>query len=257
MSWAGLAGTGVTLSDSPYETNRFGRTFARVVVGHDADESVADELAELIAGSDADIIVVRYPAALARLGAVLARSGRGVLPADTLVYWEVPAAGGDEVADPHLTTSVDDTLSEATAAVLRQVVEASFAGYGNHYTANPDLAPELALAGYLEWAERAYATDPRNVVLLRHGAEVIGAATLSQDGDDLEIELAGLTPAAQGHGWYGALLTAVRAEAVHRGLGRVIISTQAANVRVQRAWARAGFKPFGAVNTCHLISVGP
>ncbi|MGJ3510083.1 GNAT family N-acetyltransferase [Enemella sp. A6] len=253
MSWAGLSGSGVTLSDSPYETNRFGRTFARIVVGHDADESVAGELTSLIDGCEAEIIVVRYPAGLARLGAVLAKSGRGVLPADTLVYWEVPAADAEAAGADGLTTSVDDTPSAETSAVLRRVVEASFAGYGNHYTANPDLDPELALAGYLEWAARAYATNPRNVVLLRHRDEVVGAATLTSDGDDLEIELAGLVPAAQGQGWYADLLTAVRAEAVKRGLGRVIISTQAANVRVQRAWARAGFKPFAAVNTCHLI----
>ena len=39
---------------------------------------------------------------------------------------------------------------------------------------------------------------------------------------------------------------------LRRGLPRVIISTQVSNVRVQRAWVRAGMKPFAAVTTLHV-----
>lgn len=253
MSWSGLAGTGVSVSDSPYETARFGRSFSRVVVGADAPESVGEELRTAVDRIDSDIIVVRYPTHLSRLGAVLASTDRRVLPADTLTYWEVPAAGADADDDDGLEVVIPSLATDETLEVLRAVIRDSFSGYGNHYTANPELDPELALAGYVEWAERAYAADPHHVVLLNHGGVTVGLATLTANETDLEIELAGMTAASQGHGWYGSLLRGVRREAVRRGLRRVIISTQVSNVRVQRAWVRAGFKPFAAVNTCHLV----
>jgi GNAT superfamily N-acetyltransferase len=59
--------------------------------------------------------------------------------------------------------------------------------------------------------------------------------------------------AAQGRGRYAVLLAACAAEAHRRGLSRLIISTQVHNVRVQRAWARLGLRPFAAIETVHAV----
>jgi ribosomal protein S18 acetylase RimI-like enzyme len=138
------------------------------------------------------------------------------------------------------------------------VVAASFAGYGNHYLANPLLDPAAALAGYQEWARLTVSAHPEDVLLLRRGGQVIGVATChaSPEDDHLEILLAGLLPTAQGRGLYAHLLAGCATHARHRGLARLIISTQAHNVRVQRAWARAGLLPFGAVETVHCLHPG-
>lgn len=258
MSWAALSGQGLRRWTSRLEGDRFGLTVARVVIGADtADvETVRDELVAALDSATEDLVIARWPAHLTRLGAAAASSRRRVIPADMLTYWEVPApalaATGEGGLADGLSILRPTSPSEDVEAAITQVVTDSFRGYGNHYTANPALDPELALAGYLEWAVGAFRSNPGNVVILREGAEPVGVATLTQDGDDLEIELAGLTGAAQGRGLYGPLLAAVGQVAVDRGLGRVIISTQVHNVRVQRAWVRAGMKPFAAVTTVHL-----
>ncbi|MFN2320869.1 MAG: GNAT family N-acetyltransferase, partial [Dermatophilaceae bacterium] len=143
--------------------------------------------------------------------------------------------------------------SEDAEDAVSTVVGESFRAYGSHYSANPRLDPSDALAGYVEWAVSAYRTDPGNVVLAMRDGRPVGVATLTRSGSDLEIELAGLTPAAQGRGLYGRLLTAVGRVGVEEGLDRVIISTQVHNTRVQRAWIRAGMKPFAAVATVHAM----
>lgn len=258
MSWAALSGQGVRRWVSRPEGARFNLSVARVVVGADtADvESVrADFVATLDAATE-DLVIARWPARFTRLGAAASSSRRRVIPADMLTYWEAPAAALASSAGPGPADGCaiirPTGPSRDIEAAIEQVVEDSFRGYGNHYTANPALDPELALAGYLEWAVGAFRSDPGNVVILREGEDPIGVATLTQDGNDLEIELAGLTSAAQGRGLYGHLLAAVGQVAVDRGLDRVIISTQVHNVRVQRAWVRAGMKPFAAVTTVHL-----
>ncbi len=75
-------------------------------------------------------------------------------------------------------------------------------------------------------------------------------------GDFVEILLAGLVPEARRRGWYGLLLAEVGRVASGAGSARVVISTQGANVSVQRAWVRAGFAPFASVTTAHAVRRG-
>ncbi|EWT00463.1 acetyltransferase [Intrasporangium oryzae NRRL B-24470] len=260
MSWDALQGTTVTHFASPLEGDRFGLSIGRVVVGQDAIESTAaQELVGLLDTATEELLIVRWPTHMVALGAAAAASQRSIIPADVLMYWEVPASRlqPDDVAlaERGLRTAVPTGADPATRRALEHVVRDSFRDYGNHYTANPRLDRQLALDGYLDWASRSLAHDPEDVVLLMHEDEPVGVATLTvgNDGDDLEILLAGLTGAVQGQGWYHHLLAGVGDQARARGCGRVIISTQAHNLRVQRAWARAGFRPFGAVTTVHAM----
>ena len=262
MSWEGLAGSGVTAAPSPAESQRFGLGVARVSVGAGTPPgAAATGLAKELAESTADLVVVRWPSEQVALAATVAASGRIVLAADVLMYWEMSAQALSEVVLPES----DGLRVEPGSAHLadgqrgvEEVVRASFAAYGNHYSANPALDPGLALAGYLEWASKSFSANPDDAIFLLQGTEPIGVATLEQDsaGHDLEVLLAGLVPGAQGRGDYAHLLRAVGAEALRRDRARVVISTQAHNVRVQRAWARLGFRPFAAVTTAHAIKPG-
>lgn len=260
MSWDALQGSTVTHSASPLEGDRFGLTIGRVVVGQDASEAAASQqLAELLDTAAEELLIVRWPTRMVALGAAAAASQRSIIPADVLMYWEVPAAqlqpDPAALTERGLRTAVPTGADAATRGALEHVVRDSFRDYGNHYTANPRLDRELALVGYLDWATRSLEDDPEDVVLLMHRDEPVGVATLTvgNGGDDLEILLAGLTGAVQGQRWYHHLLAGVGDQARARGCTRVIISTQAHNLRVQRAWARAGFRPFGAVTTVHAM----
>lgn len=254
MAWDGLVGTDIRYWSSDVESRRFGIRIGRVVVGYDATPSGAIEaqLHTVVAGAKDDLLVVRYPAAYTKLGAVLADCGRRVIPADVLTYWEIQAEQLAQETPADSTLEVHAGSSDrASRAALETVLLDSFRGYGNHYTANPALDPELALAGYLEWAMGAFERNPDDVLLLIHDGVPVGAATVVPGDGHLEIELAGLVGASQGRGWYATLLAGVGHEAARRGLPRVVISTQISNVRVQRAWVNVGMKPYAAVTTVH------
>lgn len=257
MAWTGLTGDDIRYSFSEPESRRFSRNIGRLVVGYDARPGVELErrLRDAVAEADDDILVVRYPTEHGRLGAAIAESGRKIYPADVLMYWEVDAAKlaemPSDVAEGLTVAPAED--DDDSREALWAVIADSFQGYSNHYASNPELDQELALAGYIEWARGALDRGPQNVILLRHRGAPVGASTLTQSDDYVEMELAGLVSNAQGQGWYHVLLAGVGQETERRGLSRVIISTQASNIRVQRAWVRAGWKPYAAVTTVHAM----
>ncbi|MCK0113500.1 GNAT family N-acetyltransferase [Ornithinimicrobium sp. F0845] len=273
MSWDGLLGSGVTLTDSPAESARFGVGMSRLTVGWDARpggpitgdglmESVAREVTDLLRTDPAEVVVVRYPAESLVLAAAVARSGRQVLAAGSLTYW---SAAASEVSGPPPAAGLKvETLSRVTdeadrVAVVDAVVADSFSGYGNHYAANPLLDREAALEGYQEWARRSALSNPDDALVLVLDGRVVGLATLlDSEAPDAHVEvlLAGLTTAAQGQGRYGTLLAGVAQVAGARGRRDVVISTQSHNIRVQRAWARHGLRPFAAVETVHAVRAG-
>jgi len=264
MAWDDLTGTGVKLTSSPVETARFGVSIGRLTVGCDlpATEAALDAIGPAVvdglAQSPDDVVVVRYPARAIRLGAVVAASDRDVIPAGALTYWGVAANAVDATHRGELSVVPATQLDGSAADVLDTLIIDSFAGYGNHYLANPLLDRAAALAGYQDWARHSLSGE-RDAFVLLDAETPIGMATLagSRDGrSHLEVLLAGLVPKAQGRGSYAVLLEGCAAEARRRGLARLIISTQVHNVRVQRAWARFGLRPFTAVETVHAVRPG-
>ena len=202
----------------------------------------AATLPGLARDDDADLVIARWPAGLVGCGALLTVPQRVLLPADTLVYWaadldtlRVPAHAPNEPVRPA------DAGSDPSA--LERVVTEVFAEYGHHYAANPLLDPALAVAGYAQWAARTVA-DPSSVSAViqdRQGAgSLAGLATATVDGPVVEVELAGVTAAVAG-------------QARARGADRLVISTQAGNIRVQRRWVALGLRPVSAFTTVHSI----
>jgi len=259
VSWAELSTQGPpVLSTSPVEKERFGLTVDRLVVP-ESSPATDREVCEMVRESSADVVVARYPAARVRLFAELFGSGREALLADTLVYWRLHtgagrrdgfAASGRAGVEGRLTAG-PRALDEPT---LRTLVADMFAGYGNHYLADPLFDPQQALAGYQDWATRSAALVPP-VVLLRDD-EPIALATVHAEGGAMEIELAGVVTREQGRGRYAVLLAAVEDAAEREGCREVVISTQGHNTGVQRAWARFGFEPVATFLTVHLLRSG-
>jgi RimJ/RimL family protein N-acetyltransferase len=267
VAWDDLTGTDVRVTGSPVESARFGVSIARLTVGCELPtngpefDAAATAVSDALARSPDDVVVVRYPAQAIRLGPVIAQSGRDVLPAGALTYWGASADSVPVITDNGLDVVPATRLPGSAADVERMVddmIADSFAGYGNHYLANPLLDSGAALAGYQEWARRSLSGD-RDALVLVDSGRPIGMATLAESHDGrahLEVLLAGLIATAQGRGSYGVLLAACAAKARRRGLGRLIISTQVHNVRAQRAWARLGLRPFAAVETVHAVRAG-
>ncbi len=257
MGLAQLASSsgGWTIEDSPLDSARFGRPVARLTVrrgdrGH-------DDLVAAVRDHPADVLIARHPAELTWVPAALARTARDVVPGGGLVYWAAP--GGAPAAVDRPGVDVLDARAVAPDAaddLVDDLVRDTFADYTTHYSFDPLFDPEGVLAGQSEWARSCLTAEHSSVLVLRVAEEPAGIATLALDGDDVEILLAGVRQAHQGRGSYGALLDAARAWAHAAGARRVVISTQTHNVRVQRAWARAGWTPIDAFDTAHLVRHG-
>lgn len=247
MSLAEFGGSEVVLRDSPAESARFGLRIDRLVV---PERAPLDAVRGVLAGSDADVVIARYPAARLETARILWAAGRTTIPAGTLMYWRADPGGTVRPGpDARFSTGGVTAGDEQTVADL---IARAFAGYRNHYAADPLLDPAHAATGYVEWATTtALAGDATTV--LREGGEAIGIATVTARDDEWEIELAGIVPEHQGRGRYAHLLDGVHRRAVEAGARSVVISTQASHSGVQRAWARAGYLPVGAVETVHLV----
>jgi ribosomal protein S18 acetylase RimI-like enzyme len=238
------------LRRSATESARFGMTVDRLELPLDIAAPAA-EVRATVAGSTADVVVLRYPERRVELAAEMLRAGREVVFADTLVYWSLRTGSGrPPTADPLLRTATDP-LPDTT---VDELVADIFDDYANHYRSNPLFRAEDALAGYQEWARKAIAAAPP--VTVWNGEAALGVATLGVAEDHLEIELAGIRAAAQGRGVYAHLLAATERLAEQRRLPEVWISTQGHNTNVQRAWARYGFEPRASFVTLHLVRDG-
>jgi ribosomal protein S18 acetylase RimI-like enzyme len=255
VSWQSLvSGRSVTVRDSPLESERFGLTFSRIEVPLGvSDDSALGGVQTAVRESEADIVVLRYPAARVGWYAQLLASGRDLISADTLTYWRLEVGRGrPSVADAGVATASAEELDES---LVGDLVADMFAGYGNHYLANPLLAPGDALAGYVEWAQRSVQHDTA-IALTRGDEGVVGLATLEMSPGTSEIQLAGIRQRFQRHGLYAHLLAGCERAAGEQGAGELVISTQAHNAQVQRAWTRFGFEPVGTVLTVHAVRPG-
>lgn len=234
------------VTPSELESSRFGYSIARVHL--DAVPDV-DDLERSITG--VDVAILRAPASMRALPAVLDRlTGRSVLSADHLCYWEWNPQRFEDVAAPatHVVRTSTD-LSE-----LQPLVRDSFAGYGNHYQANPLFDQGLALDGYCEWADRLLQSDHSTCVVMDAvGGPIDGFAIIDWSADTPDIRLAAMSSHAQGKGFYAHVLRSVMRLAIDRAQAPVVISTQSDNVNVMRAWARLGLLPMSTTATFHIV----
>jgi ribosomal protein S18 acetylase RimI-like enzyme len=238
----------VTLPLSELDSARFGVPIGRVVMP--ADEQLPADLPRRFLASQLDVLVVRYPAAEVGAFAAMVQPGVAVIHADTLLYYGWRVRGGPPTELPAGYTVASGPLEPS---LLADTTAAIFDGYRNHYAANPLVAAEQVVAGYVDWAGRHLGTSDAAVLAIAHQGDLVAVAAVSFHGDELEIDLAGVVPAHRRRGIYDALLSLVEEEARRRSLAEVVISTQAHNLAPQRAWARRGWLPQGAFQTVHLV----
>ena len=257
MSWDQLLEPGVVLRDSPVETDRFGCSIERVTI--EPGPADVDRLLAVTQGLSADVLVVRYAAARLDLAGTFGRSPHR----HTCGYVDVLGEAG-------LCRRVPGTVEPRGALRGR-------AGPPDDVRAGPEdrsgfiqglcepIHGESAPGSFRSTSRirglGSPLTDRRFEQRSRHVGRrcAYRVRTLEVDAGagHLEIPLAGLLPAAQGKRLHDILLDGCERVAVARGAQRVVVSTQAHNVRVQRAWAPQGLRPFAATETVPLIDGRP
>jgi ribosomal protein S18 acetylase RimI-like enzyme len=236
------------LRPSQVDSARFGLRIGRVTL-EDDDTTTAARLPAAFVASDLDVLVVRYPAAAVGHCARLLHPDVEVIHADTLLYFGGEADVVGTEGSP-LALADDATVDAHLADAVRSI----FAGYRNHYAANPRVDASRVAEGYVEWAEGHRGTPSEHVTALAvpEDGSLAAVAAYTTTPSELSIGLAGVAPHHRRRGVYQRLLDAVCTEGRARGIDRVVISTQSHNLGPQRAWARRGWLPEGAVQTVHL-----
>ena len=241
------------LEASARESERFGLRVARLTVPVGCLRN-DQELAAMCGSAPFDLIFVRAPIQRAGLGEELSRSaGREIRAVETLVYfeWDLSHASTARHRQPFSMKTV------VPFASLRSLIEESFAGYKNHYSANPHLSAAVTADAYVEWAH----------TLLEDGSCRLFAACDESSGDPIgfilssvdgaarsaEVVLNGVSPTRQREGVYAGLMTAA-AQRLREddGVLRLAISTQSTNFAVIEAWKKLGLRESLSLNTFHF-----
>jgi hypothetical protein len=142
----------------------------------------------------------------------------------------------------------------AQADELDSLVDASFDGYLNQYSANPILCGLDWKAGYQEWARTVIcpgAPQRRGWIVSRNGAPV-GFGTFTFDGPEVRSMLYGILASARGDGLYKRMFLSFAALFQAEGLSTFYNSTQLDNLASQKVWADAGSRMHSSEVTVHI-----
>ena len=241
---------GLAIRSSETESCRSGLTIGRLNVGPPGFVRGRD-VVQLIERSEFDVVIVRASAEDTQLASELNTSRLISWQADTLLYFQATSRLLAAGSTPDRLVR----LGTANAGEVDELIQQIFANYKNHYSSNPALSQIDVVAAYQEWARTALSSDSSAVTksVGPDGSPVGLCVTDVGDESHVEIQLAGVVPDQRGRGAYQTLLRGVGQEAYFTGKESVVISTQAANTRVLRAWCRLGFLPSLALNTIHVV----
>ena len=239
------------LRNSEVESQRFGLRVARGMVTKDAPR---DQVRADIARLKPDVAIFRCEAGDTRQIDELAKAGLVPRHADTLVYYRISLTGSTDA--PAVDNGGIGQAEVGDAPSLEAIVRRGFAGYRNHYHANPLLSEAAILDGYVEWA-LDYAVRPTEgqqtwVYRIRGQARSFATCKLQDDRSEVEIVLNATDPAWTGRGLYSSLLQFLIAYYRRAGFAALVISTQVWNYGVQRVWSRAGLVIHRAFDTYHV-----
>lgn len=225
---------------SPLESHRFGMNIGRLLLP--AGEIPSRPIEGI---ADFDLVVAILPTDAVLHPDVLGSDRIEVDVMDTRMTWQGPVRDARAPSDLRQVESwghPDDEL-------VREV----FAGYRNHMSRRTGTSSEEVAAGYAEWAHSHLGrADAACLTIGDHRPTGIAAVTLRTTEREVVVDLAGIRPAVRGRGEYSRLLDAVEAWGAGRGAHSVVISTQADNIAVQRAWARRGWLPSRSDWVVHL-----
>jgi GNAT superfamily N-acetyltransferase len=270
--------TTLGIDRSPLDEARFGVATLKATLSGAAD---VDVLLARLQAEDCRLALVRCPCAELALAQRL--EAAGAFLCDSLVYFRhqlrsdehtesrstTPAQGsaGPDPAAPPPAGSGDAPACGAgdlairsagpdDAAAVAAVAHIGFAGYLSHYRADPRLPAAAVDAIYPDWAHRLCRADDADTRVLAATVDgrIVGFAAWRRDraAGVFDIVLNAVLPDWRRRGIYRRLLRAVLATARAEGVAGVLISTQAHNLAVQRAWVSEGFMPQACWYTFHL-----
>jgi len=137
---------------------------------------------------------------------------------------------------------------------VKSIAKDAFRGYFGHYHADERLDRVKCDEIYESWAERSVLLrEVADVVLVAElDGAIVGFVTLRMNNpEEGEGLLFGVSPLAQRRGIARLLIVGGMKWCVTHGASRITISTQLANVAVQKVWARVGFEFNHAYYTFH------
>jgi hypothetical protein len=247
------AHSAVRTDPSPRESARFGLRVERLNV-KDGSPAAFEAVRDAVRVSEADVVIMRYPAECVGWFARLRALGWDALIADSLVYWRLsvgrrplpesrPGVWLAEVRDP---------------VVVEKLVGEIFPVYDSHYLANPLFDAGLAMAGYREWSCALAVKGQFSGLYMaeRDEPELVAFMALQDEGPVTEFLLGGVAPWARGRRVHDRLLIELERRAVAMGATEVLTVTQSHNALIQKGWARQGYEPLRAFLTVHLVRKG-
>lgn len=228
---------------SAIDSSRFGIPIGRALLA-----TPEDAVAAVDDGRRAGAAMLILRVDVVEASSVHAVEAAGGRLCDTLVYYERHAGDAEQPEGVRSATAHD-------AEAVADVAALSFADYSGHYHADPRLDRGAAGAVYVDWARRSIldaSIADRAWVALEAG-HVVGFLTWRRSSADRgEIVLNAVHPSARRRGHYSRLLQTALAHTASAGIDTCMVSTHLANWPVQRAWARAGFRPLRGLHTFHL-----
>lgn len=239
----------LTLRESPAESDAAGVRVGRLEIPVESHVDVS-QLRHCLLKSPYDVVVLRYPADNSDLAFGLNAGDLTAIQADTLLYFEASCGPGLEPRSSLTLREASSTHAQDVAALVLDV----FGDYTNHYAANPLLQRISIADAYKEWVIRSI-DNSESATLIASNTEFqdigICMVDLSQEDYD-EILLAGVAGEHRRQGHYFEMLKQVMLRSSSNGKSHVVISTQASNIAVMRAWCKLGFQPSLALNTLHV-----
>lgn len=236
------------LVHSDVESRRFGLQVARGVC---AEDYSAREIIDQIFRERIDVAIFRFPASSSPRLAAFERRGVPTIIADTLVYYQADL----KRTEPKGLRNLDlefERLGPTNVEALDELVNAIFADYTNHYSANPLLRARL-VPGYVEWARSFAGNIPERFGwLVKRDGRPAAFATCSRHEAEGEGVLYGVLPKASGGGVYGDLIRFTQEALKDAGCSTMKVSTQVQNFAVQKVWSREGFVMKEAYSTLHV-----
>jgi hypothetical protein len=237
------------LNPADRETARFGLNVARASL----DAIDAGALARELIDDRVDVAILRLPVRPDTGVAALHALGLGPIHADTLVTYACDLARYTPQA-PHNASLDIRAAGPGDVAGILDLVQVVFAEYPSHYSANPLLPRAGMLAGYGEWALSHMGASDRTCWVACVDGRVAGLACSAFDATTGVCQgvLHGVSPDFARNRIYTDLIRYTQRYFRDRGLGKLEISTQVGNLRVQRVWVREGFTFESAVDTFHV-----
>lgn len=234
---------------SPLDSRRFGVVVARNPRLTCAGLEAANTFCQ---NHQADLLIARCPVTDAPTAQCL--EGDGFRWMETLVYWR------RGLAQPSLPARVPQDepyirpLRADDAPAVAAVAGAAFADYGGHYHADARLNAQVCTDVYVDWAANC-CTQPgfADIVLgIDRDQQIQGFMALKDVGEGLcDISLVAVAPAAQGHGYFRALLLEALQWMAEHHLTTAEYSCILSNIAAQAGLARTGFELHHSLHTFH------